>query len=291
MAPLQRARSAQDGQSLGETAVYNAFWNHSRARETKDSHGVVIYKTLSIGWDRLAAAASISRNTAKKHCKGLAIKLSIEQVKPHNSEKCRGAEYRVYSYVEILAHRKAAGLTHYTNVGGKVTLVNPSVRHSTTPLVTVDPGQPLVGDPCQCLPGVPLVAVAPPLVIEQSKKAPPSPAACRPAPVSAGSVVAEQILESAASQEPPNEMLFTESAAARPQFVEEGWVEDALNTQTDLAPVALEPPPERETAESVSSPAVEVLTDAQRALKEQQQWPTWTPASGAYEHEEATWLN
>jgi hypothetical protein len=124
---LHKAHLAQDGHSLGEEAVYYAFWNRGRGRvESADAKGAPSTKIVTIGWDKLATISRMDWSNAKKNCLALIKKLSIEKVADH--KKRIGTTYRIYSYGLILSRRKKVGLTHFIRNRGKVTLVNPNVK-------------------------------------------------------------------------------------------------------------------------------------------------------------------
>jgi hypothetical protein len=110
MAKLSIAGNVQSGESLGETAVYNAMW--LLAKEDQWEGGKVTSKVISIGWKRIARAASVSWPTAKKNCLSLIEKLNLKKIGEHDSVACKGTQYRIYSYPQILSRRRKAGLTH-----------------------------------------------------------------------------------------------------------------------------------------------------------------------------------
>lgn len=111
---------AQDGQSHGETALYDALWRLG-AGDTAE------YRDVTAGWDVMARAARMSDKAAKRNLTSLIAKRSIDLIAPEDSSIRRGRTYRVYSYEVTLERRKAAGLiyvvrdkgVHFVNAAGE----------------------------------------------------------------------------------------------------------------------------------------------------------------------------
>jgi hypothetical protein len=139
------ARTAQDGHSLGEQAVYYALWSAADP-ETAES------RLVSIGYERLADAARLHWTNVKKNLRNLETKLAIEAIAPENSGQRIGKTYRVYSYRAILERRRNAGLIWYRRTKGVQLLTSEqadahtlSVSHTISESITA--GSPLgLGD-------------------------------------------------------------------------------------------------------------------------------------------------
>jgi hypothetical protein len=133
------ARTAQDGHSLGEQAVYYALWSAGDP-ETAES------RLVSIGYERLAEAARLHWTNVKKNLRTLEAKLAIEAIAPENSGQRIGKTYRVYSYRAILERRRNAGLVWYRRTKGVQLLTSEQAdAHSLSILHTL--GEPLSARP------------------------------------------------------------------------------------------------------------------------------------------------
>jgi hypothetical protein len=229
MAKLLKCKVAQDGQTHGENAVYDAMFWHKKAKPQEDGS-----KLVTVGYDRLARQLRVGKNNVKKHCQRLITKLAMVKIaEPILAERV-GTTYRVYNYPQILERRRVAGFTHYVNFKGASLLVDPTtrgqsdpgvnlasilneVRHSATSVVNLTPVS--VVNLTTGTRGQSDHAFS---TREHSKKER-TIVPVETASVSDGLLVAEQLPIRAASQEPPVEMLFADaSSEAVSQLSKEG---------------------------------------------------------------------
>jgi hypothetical protein len=121
MAKLKECKVAQDGQTRGETRVYDEMWWDKKAVEQQDGS-----KLITVGYRRLARQLRTGRNNVKKHCQQLITKLAMMKIaEPLLAERV-GTTYRVYNYPQILERRRIAGFTQYVNYKGASLLINPT---------------------------------------------------------------------------------------------------------------------------------------------------------------------
>ena len=97
-----RATRVQDGHSLGEHLIYEVLWRQGQGDDQ--------VRTVQIGYDRLAALASVNWKTAKACLKSLEEKLAIETIAAANSNERTGKTYRIHCFTAILERRRAAGM-------------------------------------------------------------------------------------------------------------------------------------------------------------------------------------
>ena len=94
---------AQDGHSLGETALYQVLWARAK-QETADT------RVITAGWRTMKRLCGMSDKSCKRNTTGLIEKFALEVVSAEDIATRTGRTYRIHSYVSILARRKAAGL-------------------------------------------------------------------------------------------------------------------------------------------------------------------------------------
>ncbi len=94
---------AQDGHSLGETALYQVLWARAKP-ETSDT------RVITAGWRTMKRLCGMSDKSCKRNTTGLIEKFALEVVSAEDIATRTGRTYRIHSYVSILARRKAAGL-------------------------------------------------------------------------------------------------------------------------------------------------------------------------------------
>ena len=94
---------AQDGHSLGETALYQVLWARAK-QETADT------RVITAGWRTMKRLCGMSDKSCKRNTTGLIEKFALEVVSAEDISTRTGRTYRIHSYVSILARRKAAGL-------------------------------------------------------------------------------------------------------------------------------------------------------------------------------------
>lgn len=98
-----KCRIVQDAHTLGETVLYSLLW--SKAEQETDET-----KILQLGWRQMA---NLRKGMGDKFCKrnvsGLIRKLAMECICPENTYKREARTYRIHSFKNILARRKAAG--------------------------------------------------------------------------------------------------------------------------------------------------------------------------------------
>jgi hypothetical protein len=108
---IRVARSARDGHSLGEQAVYEALWTNAQPYTEN-------CRTLAVGYRSLSRLCGLTVNNCKANLQGLARKLAIAEAGGHSYTQAKS--YLVYGEAEILRRRRAAGLTHYLKSRGVV---------------------------------------------------------------------------------------------------------------------------------------------------------------------------
>lgn len=101
---VHRCRSVQDGHSHGETILYDTLWRLGSA--------VNEHREVTIGWDAMGRAARMSDKAAKRNLNQLTGKLAVELVAKEDSARRVGRTYRIFSFDQILARRKAAGMEY-----------------------------------------------------------------------------------------------------------------------------------------------------------------------------------
>lgn len=94
---------AQDGHSLGETALYQVLW--ARAKPDMDDSRII-----TAGWRTMRRFCGMTDKNCKRNATGLIEKLAMEVVCQESVSTYTGRTYRIHSYATILARRKAAGM-------------------------------------------------------------------------------------------------------------------------------------------------------------------------------------
>ncbi len=98
-----KCRSVQDAHTLGETVLYSLLWSTAKP-ETDET------KIFQLGWRQMA---NLRKGMGDKFCKrnvgGLIRKLAMDCIRPENTYKREARTYRLHSFKNILARRKAAG--------------------------------------------------------------------------------------------------------------------------------------------------------------------------------------
>jgi hypothetical protein len=114
---IREATIAQRGHTAAEDAIYRRLW--ARGADTGDGARIA-----RVGASELADDAAMCRKTALRAARGLAAKLSIVLIEPHDPVTRRPRLYRVRPWNEILAARTDAGL-HWAHrrPGGAVVLL------------------------------------------------------------------------------------------------------------------------------------------------------------------------
>jgi hypothetical protein len=100
---VRRTVEVQDAHSTGQQALYQALWN-AAAPETPDS------RLIRIGYGGMQSLCGLDKSNCKNNILSLIKKLAVEVISSFDIRRNAGNTYRVFSYVEILKRRKAAGL-------------------------------------------------------------------------------------------------------------------------------------------------------------------------------------
>ena len=102
MSPL-RCRLVQDAHTLGETVLYQLLWSNAKPESPET-------RIITLGWKQMAA---LRKGMKDKFCKhnvaGLISKLAMEMIRAEDIHRRIGRTYRIHSFTNILARRKAAG--------------------------------------------------------------------------------------------------------------------------------------------------------------------------------------
>jgi len=106
------------------------MWSAATAETGKDS------RILRMGYRGLASLCNLNPKSVKANLKSLEHKLAIQTIGEFNSLESTGRTYRVFSYNQILANRKAAGMLWVRKIKG--------VEFITGPLIENTPG---IGNP------------------------------------------------------------------------------------------------------------------------------------------------
>jgi DNA-binding Lrp family transcriptional regulator len=109
---VREAQRVQDGHSLGEQLVLTLLWNEADSVKGQD------YRRITIGYRTLSSMCGLTVNNCKANLKALQAKLAIESETSYSNSLA--TTYRVYSFTEILARRRSAGLTHVIRNRGVV---------------------------------------------------------------------------------------------------------------------------------------------------------------------------
>lgn len=112
--PIRRMVLAQDGHSLGEQALYAVMWAEGLP-ETEDPNGS---RVLRMGYQELGFKARMGKKAIRLNLHSLVEKLSIERIETFVAWSSTAITYRIFSYKQILARRKAAGLEFYVKHRG-----------------------------------------------------------------------------------------------------------------------------------------------------------------------------
>jgi hypothetical protein len=126
-----RATRVQDGHSLGEHLIYEVLWRQGQGDDQT--------RTVQIGYDRLAAIASVNWKTAKACLKSLEEKLAIETIAAANSNERTGRTYRIHCFTAIIERRRAAGM-QWVEKGRGVRFI----ECGTVPVINTVPDSPTV---------------------------------------------------------------------------------------------------------------------------------------------------
>ena len=129
---IRPARTAQDGHSLVEQAIYEFLWKGS-GNDAND-----LWREADGGYGRLSKRLGIGAKTIKRALRSLREKLSIEPIGKYDVEANTPTRFRVYSYRSILERRKDAGLEWCIRNRGGVSLVQKT--YTKTPGATEPPG-------------------------------------------------------------------------------------------------------------------------------------------------------
>jgi hypothetical protein len=97
------ARTAEDGHSLGEQALYSALWNAAEPQPDGS-------RIICIGWRGMSQIARLDPKNAKLNTRSLIEKLTLECIGREDSETRTGRTYRVFSPGAIVTRRREAGL-------------------------------------------------------------------------------------------------------------------------------------------------------------------------------------
>lgn len=96
-------RLAQDGHSLGESALYQMLWSRGEP-ETDET------RIISAGWRTMRRFCGMTDKNCKRNASSLIEKLAIEVIEAEDIHTRKGRTYRVHSYATILIRRRAAGM-------------------------------------------------------------------------------------------------------------------------------------------------------------------------------------
>jgi hypothetical protein len=100
---VHRCTLVQHGQSLGETTLYQALWANGRPETTET-------RVITAGWRSMKKLCGMTDKNCKRNTALLIEKLAIEQIGEENGHTRTGRTYRIYSFSNTLARRKAAGM-------------------------------------------------------------------------------------------------------------------------------------------------------------------------------------
>ena len=96
-------RLAQDGHSLGESALYQMLWSRGKP-ETEET------RVISAGWRTMRRFCGMTDKNCKRNACSLIQKLAIEVIAAEDINTRKGRTYRVHSCDTILIKRRAAGM-------------------------------------------------------------------------------------------------------------------------------------------------------------------------------------
>ncbi len=96
-------RLAQDGHSLGESALYQMLWSRGEP-ETDET------RIISAGWRTMRRFCGMTDKNCKRNASSLIEKLAMEVIEAEDIHTRKGRTYRVHSYATILIRRRAAGM-------------------------------------------------------------------------------------------------------------------------------------------------------------------------------------
>jgi hypothetical protein len=120
---IREAVTVQDAHTLAEQAVYDAMYRAGKPHQG-DS------RILTIGLRTLAEMSRMAYSNCKANVRSLIAKLAVDA---HDDfSYTTGRTYIIYSFRDILRHRKAAGLTHVIRTRG-VVFVDPSDGREVRP--------------------------------------------------------------------------------------------------------------------------------------------------------------
>lgn len=105
---IRKCRLAQDAHSPNEEMVYRILWEAGKPLTTNPLGS----REVRIGLGELAAKARLHKTNIRVHVRSLIAKLAVEQIGSEIGYDAVARTYRVFSYKEILDHRKDAGLEY-----------------------------------------------------------------------------------------------------------------------------------------------------------------------------------
>ena len=103
---IRLTRTAQDGHSASEQAVYRALWD-AAAPDVNDT------RVVSIGYRTIASIVGLDPSNVKPALQSLQRKLAIDLIAQEDIHSCQARTYRVHPYKAILECRRQAGLVCY----------------------------------------------------------------------------------------------------------------------------------------------------------------------------------
>jgi len=170
---VKRIDIAQHSMSMGENHLYQALWVMHRTEYFRLLFESKQLRRFSAGYDVLARVGRLNEKSIRDLLPKLKQKLVITEIAEADPMTRKGKTYEVFSYQQILARQREAGLSFVVNNGKAVEFAIPqqsrvgdtpalSVGVSPTVGVTCSEGQPhtgSVGEP----PGSP-VGVSPTLL-------------------------------------------------------------------------------------------------------------------------------
>jgi hypothetical protein len=119
---IREAKLVQEGHTYGEQTVYEALWKN----------GIVVsdsFRLITIGFLKMASIAGMAESNCKAAVAGLLEKLAIERL--HDKNISQGRTYKVYGWADVLARRRASGLTHIIKTRGVVFVDSQTGRRLT----------------------------------------------------------------------------------------------------------------------------------------------------------------
>jgi hypothetical protein len=133
---VHRCTLVQHGQSLGETSLYQALWANGRHETTET-------RVITAGWRTMKKLCGMTDKNCKRNTALLIEKLAIEQIGEEQAHTRTGRTYRVYSFSNTLARRKAAGMEwaiwdrgrRFVQKDGSPLIVKESIGDKTTTVV------------------------------------------------------------------------------------------------------------------------------------------------------------